>query len=305
MNPTWTAEGHGVAPDGDVFLTEDQVRYFRVPACSKCGGILKPDVTFFGDSVSRERVDLVRQRLAESDSVLVVGSSLQVYSGYRFALAAHEKKLPIAILNIGPTSDPGSKPHKGGTHTNKTRAKTSTQQHPPCNQLLLISLPEPQQPVSWILHPLTVSGPLGGLDYLVLNHVGGLDSFGPFQGDMTEVTSSMTVNFLSYVQLTASAMTMLKESQGSIIVISSMSVTIAVLGYIDTENAVNAFADKITMTANPKEECAQEVVRAGVLRHREVVYPYWSLQPLLLLRDWMPGLVEKLLDQFYILENII
>ncbi|XP_019394772.1 PREDICTED: NAD-dependent protein lipoamidase sirtuin-4, mitochondrial [Crocodylus porosus] len=103
MNPTWTAEVHGVAPDGDVFLTEDQVRYFRVPACSKCGGILKPDVTFFGDSVSRERVDFVRQRLAESDSVLVVGSSLQVYSGYRFALAAHEKKLPIAILNIGPT----------------------------------------------------------------------------------------------------------------------------------------------------------------------------------------------------------
>ncbi|XP_019362337.1 PREDICTED: hydroxysteroid 11-beta-dehydrogenase 1-like protein B [Gavialis gangeticus] len=183
---------------------------------------------------------------------------------------------------------------------------------------------------------------LGGLDYLVLNHVGGIDSFGPFQGDMTEMTSSMTVNFLSYVQLTASAMTMLKESQGSIIVISSMSgrigdpfslsysvakfalegfysslrrelhlqqinlsITIAVLGYIDTENAVNAFADKITMTANPKEECAQEVVRAGVLRHREVVYPYWSLQPLLLLRDWMPGLVEKLLDQFYILENIL
>ncbi|XP_006039437.2 hydroxysteroid 11-beta-dehydrogenase 1-like protein B [Alligator sinensis] len=64
---------------------------------------------------------------------------------------------------------------------------------------------------------------LGGLDYLVLNHVGGTGSFGPFQGDMTEVTSSMTVNFLSYVQLTASAMTMLKESQGSIIVISSLS----------------------------------------------------------------------------------
>uniref|UniRef100_A0A8C0HDR5 Uncharacterized protein n=1 Tax=Chelonoidis abingdonii TaxID=106734 RepID=A0A8C0HDR5_CHEAB len=112
---------------------------------------------------------------------------------------------------------------------------------------------------------------LGGLDYLVLNHVGGSGQFGPFQGDMAAVTSSMTVNFLSYVQLTVSAMTMLQESQGSITVISSLSgkegtpfslsysaakfalegfysslrrelrlreislsVTVAVLGYIDT-----------------------------------------------------------------------
>ncbi|XP_006019896.1 hydroxysteroid 11-beta-dehydrogenase 1-like protein B [Alligator sinensis] len=183
---------------------------------------------------------------------------------------------------------------------------------------------------------------LGGLDYLVLNHVGGTGSFGPFQGDMTEVTSSMTVNFLSYVQLTASAMTMLKESQGSIIVISSLSgrmgapfalsysaakfalegfysslrrelnlqqinlsVTIAVLGYVDTDNAVKSVRDKVRMTANPKEECAQEVVRAGVLRHREVFYPYWSLTPLLLLKDWMPGQIERLLDHFYVLENIL
>ncbi|XP_024053817.1 NAD-dependent protein lipoamidase sirtuin-4, mitochondrial [Terrapene carolina triunguis] len=103
LNPTWRAEAHGIAPDGDVFLTEEQVHNFRVPACSRCGGILKPDVTFFGDTVSREKVDFVHKRLAESDSMLVAGSSLQVYSGYRFALAAHEKKLPIVIINIGPT----------------------------------------------------------------------------------------------------------------------------------------------------------------------------------------------------------
>uniref|UniRef100_K7FZA0 Hydroxysteroid 11-beta dehydrogenase 1 like n=1 Tax=Pelodiscus sinensis TaxID=13735 RepID=K7FZA0_PELSI len=158
---------------------------------------------------------------------------------------------------------------------------------------------------------------------------------------MATVTSSMTVNFLSYVQLTVSAMTMLQESQGSIIVISSMSgrigtpftlsysaakfalegfysslrrelhlqqinlsVTIAVLGYIDTDNAVKIVGDKITMKANPKEECAQVVVRAGVLRHREVIYPYWSQKPLLLLKEWIPGLLERLLDKFFIMENI-
>ncbi|XP_063000010.1 NAD-dependent protein lipoamidase sirtuin-4, mitochondrial isoform X2 [Elgaria multicarinata webbii] len=103
LNPTWTAEACGVNPDGDVFLSDEQVRSFCVPPCSKCGGPLKPDVTFFGDTVSKEKVDFVYQRLAESDSVLVAGSSLQVYSAYKFALAARDGKLPIAIVNIGPT----------------------------------------------------------------------------------------------------------------------------------------------------------------------------------------------------------
>ncbi|XP_009685787.1 hydroxysteroid 11-beta-dehydrogenase 1-like protein B [Struthio camelus] len=183
---------------------------------------------------------------------------------------------------------------------------------------------------------------LGGLDYLVLNHVGGSGQFGPFKGDMAAVTSSMTINFLSYVQMTTSALTMLQESQGSIIVISSLSgrigapfalaysaakfalegfysslrrelhlqqtnlsVTIAVLGYINTDNAVKKVGDKIRMAANPKEECAQEIVRAGVLRQPEVFYPYWSLKPLLLVKEWMPNLLDTLLDKYYILENIL
>ncbi|XP_042193483.1 NAD-dependent protein lipoamidase sirtuin-4, mitochondrial [Callorhinchus milii] len=103
LNPGWDEEGHGVAPDGDVFLTDEQVKNFLIPECQRCGGILKPDVTFFGDSVNREKVNFVHQRLAESDAILVAGSSLQVYSGYRFIVAAHEKKLPIALLNIGAT----------------------------------------------------------------------------------------------------------------------------------------------------------------------------------------------------------
>ncbi|XP_051828889.1 NAD-dependent protein lipoamidase sirtuin-4, mitochondrial isoform X1 [Antechinus flavipes] len=103
LNATWEAKAHGVAPDGDVFLTEDQVRSFQVPSCAKCGGPLKPDVVFFGDTVNHDKVDFVHMRVKEADAILVVGSSLQVYSGYKFILAAHEKKLPIAILNIGPT----------------------------------------------------------------------------------------------------------------------------------------------------------------------------------------------------------
>ncbi|XP_038619302.1 NAD-dependent protein lipoamidase sirtuin-4, mitochondrial [Tachyglossus aculeatus] len=104
LNAGWTAEARGPAPDGDVPLTEDEVRGFRVAPCARCGrGPLKPDVVFFGDTVERRQVDLVHERLRAADAVLVVGSSLQVYSGYRFILAAHEKKLPIAIVNIGPT----------------------------------------------------------------------------------------------------------------------------------------------------------------------------------------------------------
>ncbi|XP_029357545.1 NAD-dependent protein lipoamidase sirtuin-4, mitochondrial isoform X1 [Echeneis naucrates] len=103
LNPDWQAQAGAVAPDGDVFLEDEQVLNFRVPSCSNCGGILKPEVTFFGDTVLKGTVQFVHDRLAESDAVLVVGSSLQVYSGYRFLMAASDRKMPIAILNIGPT----------------------------------------------------------------------------------------------------------------------------------------------------------------------------------------------------------
>lgn len=78
MNPDWSVQVGAVAPDGDVFLEDEQVLQFRVPSCQDCGGILKPEVTFFGDTVSKSTVHLVHDRLAESDAVLVVGSSLQV-----------------------------------------------------------------------------------------------------------------------------------------------------------------------------------------------------------------------------------
>lgn len=78
LNPDWRAQAGAVAPDGDVFLEDEQVLHFRVPSCEFCGGILKPEVTFFGDTVNRVTVQSVHDRLAESDAVLVVGSSLQV-----------------------------------------------------------------------------------------------------------------------------------------------------------------------------------------------------------------------------------
>lgn len=79
------------------------MKSFRVPECDVCGGVLKPDIVFFGDSVPRGTVDAVYDRVRRCDALLVAGSSLQVYSGYRFLLEAHERKIPIAIVNIGPT----------------------------------------------------------------------------------------------------------------------------------------------------------------------------------------------------------
>lgn len=78
LNPEWSVQVGAVAPDGDVFLDDEQVLQFRVPSCQDCGGVLKPEVTFFGDTVSKSTVHLVHDRLAESDALLVVGSSLQV-----------------------------------------------------------------------------------------------------------------------------------------------------------------------------------------------------------------------------------
>lgn len=78
LNPDWKAQAGIVAPDGDVFLEDEQVLHFRVPSCENCGGILKPEVTFFGDTVNKATVQFVHERLAESDAVLVAGSSLQV-----------------------------------------------------------------------------------------------------------------------------------------------------------------------------------------------------------------------------------
>lgn len=91
------------APDGDVLLNDQVQSEFRVPPCPVCAGMLKPAVVFFGENVPKPRVQRAFDRLAESRGVLVVGSSLTVFSGYRFCLEAFKLGLPIALLNLGRT----------------------------------------------------------------------------------------------------------------------------------------------------------------------------------------------------------
>lgn len=101
-NHGWQADA-AVAPDGDADVEAAVIASFAPPRCPRCGGLLKPDVVFFGENVPPDRYALAREALAASDALLVAGSSLMVYSGFRFVRAAHEAGLPIAILNRGLT----------------------------------------------------------------------------------------------------------------------------------------------------------------------------------------------------------
>lgn len=103
LNPealSWTAE---VAPDGDVDLPEAAMRSFRVADCRACGGVLKPDVVFFGDNVPKPRVEQAFAVVDGADALLVAGSSLAVFSGYRFVLRAEARGIPVVIVNLGET----------------------------------------------------------------------------------------------------------------------------------------------------------------------------------------------------------
>ena len=107
LNPAWDGLEAVTAPDGDADLEGLDFRSFRVPACSLCGGVLKPDVVFFGESVPQDRVQTAMLHMMQADAMLVVGSSLMVYSGYRFAQAAAAAGKPIAAVNLGSTrADP-------------------------------------------------------------------------------------------------------------------------------------------------------------------------------------------------------
>ena len=101
-NQGWQADA-AVAPDGDADVEASVIASFEPPRCQLCGGQLKPDVVFFGENVPPDRYARAREALAASDALLVAGSSLMVYSGFRFVRAAHEAGLPIAIVNRGRT----------------------------------------------------------------------------------------------------------------------------------------------------------------------------------------------------------
>jgi NAD-dependent SIR2 family protein deacetylase len=88
-------------PDGDAEV--EVAPNFVVPTCPSCGGILKPDVVFFGESVPTDRVDEAMNALAEAEALLVAGTSLAVNSGMRFARAAAKAGKPIVVVNVGQT----------------------------------------------------------------------------------------------------------------------------------------------------------------------------------------------------------
>lgn len=102
-NPAFASLEAIAAPDGDADLEAEAFDAFDVPGCEACGGLLKPDVVFFGEGVPTERVRLAMAALETADAMLVVGSSLMVYSGYRFVRAMAEAGRPIAAVNLGRT----------------------------------------------------------------------------------------------------------------------------------------------------------------------------------------------------------
>lgn len=97
-----------VAPDGDANLALDP-ETFVVPSCLGCGGVLKPDVVFFGENVPPARVRATEALIDAADALLVVGSSLAVYSGLRFVRRAAARGIPCALVNLGP-------PERGAEH---------------------------------------------------------------------------------------------------------------------------------------------------------------------------------------------
>jgi NAD-dependent SIR2 family protein deacetylase len=103
LNADWTGLDAPTAPDGDADLDGIDFGRFAVPPCPRCGGVVKPAVVFFGESVPPWRHTQATAALETSDAMLVVGSSLMVHSGYRYALAAARLGKPIAAVNLGIT----------------------------------------------------------------------------------------------------------------------------------------------------------------------------------------------------------
>jgi NAD-dependent SIR2 family protein deacetylase len=104
-NPGWTEAVMGldpaVNPDGDVALEDTDG--FTVVDCLSCGGILKPDVVFFGENVPRPRTDACFSMVSASSALAVLGSSLTVMSGFRYVRHASSLGIPVVIVNQGAT----------------------------------------------------------------------------------------------------------------------------------------------------------------------------------------------------------
>ena len=102
-NPSFVGLAALPVADGDAQLEGYDFNAFHAPSCARCGGLLKPDVVFFGEGVPRTRVDAAAAALDQADAMLVLGSSLMVYSGFRFCEWAARAGKPIAAVNLGRT----------------------------------------------------------------------------------------------------------------------------------------------------------------------------------------------------------
>nr|XP_006118823.1 corticosteroid 11-beta-dehydrogenase isozyme 1-like isoform X2 [Pelodiscus sinensis] len=132
----------------------------------------------------------------------------------------------------------------------------------------------------------------GGLDMLILNHIG-YTYFNYFNGDVEHIRKLLETNFLSYVAMTVSALPMLKESTGSIVVVSSKA-----------ETSQKMASHVLRSPAALKEECALEIIKSGALRKRELHYPYSSVKIPLLIRDWAPEFLDSLTRNNLNVENV-
>ena len=103
QNPFITQQPGHLAPDGDADIPDKDIDKMSCPVCQACNGILMPDVVFFGGTVPKPRVESAMQALQAADALLVIGSSLMVYSSFRFCKAANERAMPIAAINQGKT----------------------------------------------------------------------------------------------------------------------------------------------------------------------------------------------------------
>lgn len=103
LNPGWEHRQAELAPDGDAELDRGVVESFRVADCERCEGVLKPNVVFFGEGVPKPTVDAAWELFDAADGLLVAGSSLVVFSGFRFVRRATEREKTVVIVNLGET----------------------------------------------------------------------------------------------------------------------------------------------------------------------------------------------------------
>jgi NAD-dependent SIR2 family protein deacetylase len=103
VNPHFAAVASAINPDGDAELDDEQLDGFATVDCLCCGGMLKPDVVYFGETVPPERVSRSFELVASARTLLVLGSSLTVMSGRRFVLRAAKDGIRVAIVNRGVT----------------------------------------------------------------------------------------------------------------------------------------------------------------------------------------------------------